>query len=446
AEIAQQETFNREEPAVWLPVADKKQTRARTALLQTPAAPWVPEASTQVLSLQKKVFLAQALMLRRAPAEARTVAFQKKLLQWQARAESTNLAESGTDHVAQAPAPAASQQKFSASAMVEQVDASETPNGFQPASSSNKGSQVALQPIGDLNAATPENQDVQGELGPEAHAAAKTAVPAKDAPIATAAYSPQQGVSNQEVVLMPEPASTLAAKPDLAQAQTAELSTTLETEFGGIFFLLSLTLYLYIYGDFTSPAEPGLELNIWDFLALMAHELTGGAVEKDTLWEQLASLAGRPKSVKPGLAFAPPDEWRVSQEWLAPFSHDYDPRPILINGRMISMHPAGFIVTDVPAETDSQFDLNEAIGLAGRLQRWVGWMASYFRARLVLALGREDAVALLCTRPARIVFTLTHIDVTFSLDHHPIELRMAGLDRDLGWIPAAGRYVAFHFK
>ncbi|HZI57195.1 MAG TPA: hypothetical protein VFF39_10490, partial [Verrucomicrobiae bacterium] len=88
----------------------------------------------------------------------------------------------------------------------------------------------------------------------------------------------------------------------------------------------------------------------------------------------------------------------------------------------------------------------EELSPANRLHRWVGWMASYFRARLVRALGREDAVALLCTRPARVVFTLTHIDVTFSLDHHPIELRMAGLDRDLGWIPAAGRYLAFHFK
>ncbi|MGZ4878242.1 MAG: hypothetical protein ACXVIO_08675, partial [Candidatus Angelobacter sp.] len=81
-----------------------------------------------------------------------------------------------------------------------------------------------------------------------------------------------------------------------------------------------------------------------------------------------------------------------------------------------------------------------------RLQRWVGWMASYFRARLLRALGRDDAVALLCGRPARVVLTLTHVDVTFSLDHHPIEIRMSGLDRDPGWIPAAGRYVSFQFK
>jgi len=73
-------------------------------------------------------------------------------------------------------------------------------------------------------------------------------------------------------------------------------------------------------------------------------------------------------------------------------------------------------------------------------------MAVYFQARLVRALGRPDAVTLVCGRPATVVLTLTHVDVRFSLEHHPIELRMAGLDRDLDWIPAAKRYVAFHFR
>jgi hypothetical protein len=164
------------------------------------------------------------------------------------------------------------------------------------------------------------------------------------------------------------------------------------------------------------------------------------------LWAELAVLGGRPKSVRPGLGFDPPDEWRVPAEWLAAFAEDYVPQPALIDGRMISMHPAGFTVIDVPAETDVMGDARESSRTVNRLQRWVGWMAGYFRARLVRALGREDAVALLCQRPARVALTLTHVDVTFALDHHPIELRMAGLDRDLGWIPAAGRYVAFHFE
>ena len=38
-----------------------------------------------------------------------------------------------------------------------------------------------------------------------------------------------------------------------------------------------------------------------------------------------------------------------------------------------------------------------------------------------------------------------HVDVYYSLQTYPTEIRLAGLDRDPGWIPAAGRYVAYHF-
>jgi hypothetical protein len=40
----------------------------------------------------------------------------------------------------------------------------------------------------------------------------------------------------------------------------------------------------------------------------------------------------------------------------------------------------------------------------------------------------------------------SHVDVVLSLAELPVEIRLAGLDRDPGWIPAAGRYLAFHFR
>ena len=36
--------------------------------------------------------------------------------------------------------------------------------------------------------------------------------------------------------------------------------------------------------------------------------------------------------------------------------------------------------------------------------------------------------------------------VRLPLAELPIAIRLAGLDRDPGWIPAAGRSVAFHFE
>jgi hypothetical protein len=256
-----------------------------------------------------------------------------------------------------------------------------------------------------------------------------------------------RAVHGQEVLLMQELASRAAVlSEDSPLKKVVEPSISVETKYGGVFFLLPLALYLYIYGDFTSPAEHGLELNIWDFLALISFELTDGKIEKDPLWGELASLAGRTTSQQPGVGFDPPDEWRIPPDWLEPFSEVYDARPTLANGRLITMHPAGFTVLDVADTVNESCDPEVMGEPLDRLQRWVGWMTSYFRARLLRAQGRDDAVSLLCDRPAHVVLTLTHVDVTFSLDHHPIEIRMSGLDRDPGWIPAAGRYVSFHFR
>jgi hypothetical protein len=38
------------------------------------------------------------------------------------------------------------------------------------------------------------------------------------------------------------------------------------------------------------------------------------------------------------------------------------------------------------------------------------------------------------------------VDVHLSLADLPLAIRVAGLDRDAGWIPAAGRDLRFHFS
>ena len=47
---------------------------------------------------------------------------------------------------------------------------------------------------------------------------------------------------------------------------------------------------------------------------------------------------------------------------------------------------------------------------------------------------------------ARVLLTATHLDVFLTLEELPVEIRIARLDRDPGWVPAAGRYIAFHFQ
>ncbi|MCK6592303.1 MAG: hypothetical protein L6Q76_32515, partial [Polyangiaceae bacterium] len=79
------------------------------------------------------------------------------------------------------------------------------------------------------------------------------------------------------------------------------------------------------------------------------------------------------------------------------------------------------------------------------LERWLAHVLPYVRARLALALPIENWPRVLCAIPARAHVTTTHLDVVISLAHFPIEIRLAGLDRDPGWVPAAGRHIAFHF-
>ena len=49
-------------------------------------------------------------------------------------------------------------------------------------------------------------------------------------------------------------------------------------------------------------------------------------------------------------------------------------------------------------------------------------------------------------QPGRIVVSATHVDVALDLQGIDIHARMAGLDRDPGWVPDLARIVAFHFE
>jgi hypothetical protein len=244
----------------------------------------------------------------------------------------------------------------------------------------------------------------------------------------------------------------------------SEFASTIETAWGGAFFLLNVALHLNLYGDFTSPCYSGLELNIWDFVALFGSELAGADLEEDPIWRLLAQLAGRNPLQTPGADFRPPDDWRIPLVWLHPFPHTQPWRATSGSRRLRLTHPAGFCAVDVPLAGGATFEAvaveilpysaeasaleqedDHSIPTPYPLARWTEWIAGYLRARLAIALGRENAPQALCRVPARVRITSAHVHVFIRLDEHPVEIRLAGLDRDPGWVPAAGRYVSFHF-
>lgn len=256
------------------------------------------------------------------------------------------------------------------------------------------------------------------------------------------------------------------------------IQARIQTGFGGLFYLINLGLSLNLYGDFTTPLRPGIALPLWDFLALLGERLCGVRVREDAVWGLLAGLAGRQEHEPPGHDFAPVDAWRMPAEWLAPFPKSCDLFWSEADGRLRVRHAEGFLVLDVPragrgrravSDEGRQLDAELRVyggfaGLSvrrapsviddderegGALERWLGRLLPYVNARLRCALGvRESGAAarLVCEQEARVSVTETRLDVTFALEQLPVEVRLSGLDRDPGWVPAAGRHVAFHYE
>ena len=129
---------------------------------------------------------------------------------------------------------------------------------------------------------------------------------------------------------------------NLKQPGAVELiEAQIETELGGLFYLINLALFLNLYGDFTTPLQPGLSLSIWDFMTLLGQQLLGPAAKvDDPIWGFLARLAGRSEQEPPGKDFNPPESWRIPEEWLTPFPEGGTWRWNIEARRLQVQHPA----------------------------------------------------------------------------------------------------------
>jgi hypothetical protein len=242
---------------------------------------------------------------------------------------------------------------------------------------------------------------------------------------------------------------------------------------GGVLYLLNSALALGLYGDFTAPLRRRISLDPWDFVELMARRLgAAGGARRDPIWLLLAHLANRPSGVRPGQGFRSPRGWRIDHGWLEPFRGDRRPwRWWTPAGRLVVVHPAGFPILDVARRTAGTTTAADVRAQLARLttdvpqlrrmtppdarrsaasarDRWLDALAAYVRARLALALVPPPDRALarvVFAHDAEIVVRGSVVESTFRLDRLPIAIRIAGLDRDPGWVPAAGRSIRFRF-
>jgi hypothetical protein len=195
-------------------------------------------------------------------------------------------------------------------------------------------------------------------------------------------------------------------------------------------------------------------------LRLLGRAWFGAPFVADPLHRLLERLAGgrRADSARDFEA----RRWSAPREWLAPWP---DPGPALVEDRRrrrpMLWHPAGFPLAELDGgDPRSALRAARRSGLKGpprpaRLPalpappraRWLACLRRYLEARVARALGCAgaiEAVTLLCRQPAEISVDGERVEARFALDDHPLAIRLAALDRDPGWIPAARldfRYV-----
>jgi len=482
-----------------------------------PAPPWlrlVPEAADPALSPEQRLMLGVLLTLRRDPVAARGRLFVAGLRLWwrpqrdappapirrparpavagsagatpaagprrpeQAPALDTARPQA-TDSVASAlkvepelvfgipPAPAPASQATAVRHAVDPTLASAQSSAAEPAAMATRrpGAAPGAAALGAVPArgAVPE---LARRYAPEELPAAQRGdveVAGRDRDRAAGSFD-AGAPPRPSPVAPPPPHADSASEPRREGDGSGVLA--IETQFGGLFYLLNLAVYLGLYGDFTRPLEPGIALDPWELIDLIGAWLLGRR-PPDPVWPLLARLAARPRGQPRGRGFRPPRAWRVPREWLEPFEHEGEWCWSAGGGVLRIVHPCGFPVIAVPlgkAPPKAQLGrelrrlsplspspLRAALPREPKppLARWAARLGAYSRARLRVGLGLaagESPAAIVLEHPARVLVSPSHVDVVLALDQHPVELRLAGLDRDPGWIPAAGRYLAFHFE
>lgn len=257
----------------------------------------------------------------------------------------------------------------------------------------------------------------------------------------TAAMAPAAGPTLPLVPHDPRPAVPEPDAPNATGSAIAARGTTLpvsargairQTDFGGLPFLLNAFIALGLWGDFTRPGDGLPGLSPFELLVLLGKHWFGRAFIADPLHDVLRDLAGLQRDEVAGRHFqAPP--WSVLDSWLLPW-----PQAKARSRHGAMWHPAGFALNDPDASSRSALR---------QRRHWTVALARYLRARSAMALGvgADEALVLLCCCKATLDIGGESMTVHLSLQDHPLEVRMAGLDRDPGRLAGCVHAVAFEF-
>lgn len=378
--------------------ADRRGRQSRDALDDEVATLWetAPEIASCNLDVVQHRLLATSLAIRRRLQWARSASFARALHALETRREA--MLHTAARHKSRSPqsespsrrsarGPDASRVPVNLRVPVERAMTARAADPVKPPRQARAIPAPAVASPGPRTNAQSASESERAASTQRARASRRPAVIS----VAQPAVRSASAAASLAMPLLDEPKEGVGAAIEIPAAVTRRpelplLTRATQTRFGGIFYLLNVALALGLYCDFTAPRGPNLGLSPWDFLSAAGSRWFGAAFRRDALWKVLAGLAGHAPRMRPERAVMPPRE----------------------------------------------------------LARLLGSM----QERLVLALGTCDSKAVrdrVCRHDAHIYMSAAALDVHLSLSGLPIEIRCAGLDRDPGWIPAAGRSVRFHF-
>jgi hypothetical protein len=224
----------------------------------------------------------------------------------------------------------------------------------------------------------------------------------------------------------------------------------------------------------------------WAMVEALARGLLGDTHERyvaDPLWVALALLdrrdVGEPIAacgiwVGGERAFRLPVAWLQrfgSSEWLAVVRGE---RLLLVD------EPGAYLIVDVPlggrsfmeaAHVEVEAYVAQGLSITWRLgglvplpalhaslaayvgedaRWWLERVLGFVRYVLARALREASAdperlASLLLCKYGRLLVSRTHVDLHMSMEEISLPIRLAGLDRDPGWVPDLARIVYFHF-
>lgn len=294
--------------------------------------------------------------------------------------------------------------------------------------------------------------------------------------------------------------------PSIAPTASADAWLALEggidTELGGVLFLINLMCTLDLPLCFESEWELASDVGSWGVLYALGHALlaSNAGTKDDPIWSALATLCRRAAGERLGAGLRPRAAFRLPAAWAvqAPADGNKSLAWAVHAGRLRVWSRTGYVVSDIAvsdlaapgaeSSADSKAQTNadrsaavqaaeEAARFAGparvspaefrdsprtvlsrrsiagidrKLRRWLALVIPFLAMRLGRALGAEPTIAglrdVLFARRGRLYVTSTHVDLVLPLSAVSLPVRLAGLDRSPGWLPEFGRVILFHFE